>query len=110
MEESHHYEFATVTRGQILAEEFVAGYALTRTGLARALGVSRTRISGIVNNRCRITADTAVGLGLFFGTTPEFWQNLQAHYDLKLARRALPPETAEKIAAQSVAADRADIL
>ena len=45
----------------------------------------------------------ALRLGLFFGTTPDFWMNLQVHYDLKLARRALGPETAERIAAQRVA-------
>ena len=96
-------EFAPVTPGEILAEEFLAGYGLTQAALARALGISPNRIAEIVNNRRCITADTAVRLGLFFGTTPEFWQNLQAHYNLKTARRALPPETAARISAQSVA-------
>jgi addiction module HigA family antidote len=92
-----------VTPGEILAEEFLVGYGLTQVDLARILGVSRQRITSIVNNRRRITADTALRLGLFFGTTPEYWQNLQAHYVLKMARRALPPEIAERIAAQRVA-------
>ena len=94
--------FTPVTPGAILAEEFLAGFGLSQAALARALGISPNRIAEIVHNRRRITADTALRLGLFFGTTPEFWQNLQAHYDLKMARRALPPETAERIAAQSV--------
>lgn len=83
-------EFATVTPGEILAEEFLVGFKLTQAALARALGISPNRIAEIVHNRRRITADTALRLGLFFGTTPEFWQNLQAHYDLTMARRALP--------------------
>jgi addiction module HigA family antidote len=103
MAESHHDEFAPVTPGEILAEEFLAGYGLTQAALARALGISPNRIAEIVHNRRRITADTALRLGLFFGTSPEFWQNLQAHYDLKMARRSLLPEIAERIAARSVA-------
>jgi addiction module HigA family antidote len=65
-------EFAPVTPGEILAEEFLAGFALTQAALARAIGVSPNRIAEIVNNRRRITADTALRLGLFFGSSPEF--------------------------------------
>jgi addiction module HigA family antidote len=96
-------EFAPVTPGEILAEEFLAGFDLSQAALARALDISPNRIAEIVQNRRRITADTALRLGLFFGTTPEFWQNLQARYDLKMARRSLPPEIAERIAAHRVA-------
>ena len=103
MEKEQLDEIAPVTPGEILAEEFLAGYGLTQAALARALDISPNRIAEIVNNRRRITADTALRLGLFFGTTPELWMNLQAHYDLKMARRALSPETGEKIAAQRVA-------
>ena len=71
--------------------------------MATYLGISPNRIAEIVNNRRRITADTALRLGLFFGTSPEFWQNLQAHYDLKMARRALSPELAARISAHRVA-------
>ena len=63
----------------------------------------RAGLQEIVNNRRRITADTALRLGLYFGNTPEFWMNLQSHYDLKLARRALPPEEAGRIQAQRAA-------
>jgi addiction module HigA family antidote len=103
MEQEHLDELAPVTPGEILAEEFLAGYGLTQSALARALRISPNRIAEIVNNRRRITADTALRLGIFFGTTPELWMNLQTRYDLKVARRALSPETAEKIAAQRVA-------
>ncbi len=103
MSDQHLDEFAPGAPGEILAEELLAGYGLTQAALARALEISPNRIAEIVNNRRRITADTALRLGLFFGTTPEFWQNLQGHYDMKMARRALSPESAEKIAAQRVA-------
>lgn len=95
--------FAPVTPGEILASEFLAGYGLTQSSLARALKLPRHLIAGIVTNRRRITADVALRLSLFFGTTPEFWQNLQAHYDLKMALQALSPETAEQIMARRVA-------
>src|SRR5919199_1926524 len=103
VEHEQRDELAPVTPGEILAEEFLTGFGLTQAALARALGISPNRIAEIVSNRRRITADTALRLGLFFGTSPEFWQNLQAHYDLKMARRALAPEIAERIAAQRVA-------
>jgi addiction module HigA family antidote len=96
-------EIAPITPGEILAEEFLAGFGLTQAALPRALDISPNRIAEIVNNRRRITADTALRLGLFFGTTPEFWMNLQAHYDLKMARRDLLPHIEEKIVAQSIA-------
>jgi addiction module HigA family antidote len=103
MVQEHRDAIEPVTPGEILAEEFLAGYGLTQAALARTLGISPNRITEIVNNRRRITADTALRLGLFFGTTPEFWQNLQSHYDMKMARRALSPEMVEKIVAQRVA-------
>ena len=103
MTDQESAEFAPVTPGEILAEEFLAGFRLSQAALARALGISPNRIAEIVHNRRRITVDSALRLGLFFGATPEFWRNLQAHYDLKMARRALPAETTERIAAQSVA-------
>ena len=99
----HQDEFAPVTPGEMLKDEFLAEYHLSQSQLARASGISPNRIAEIVNNRRRITADTALRLGLYFGNTPEFWMNLQSHYDLKLARRALPPEEAGRIQAQRAA-------
>jgi len=88
-----------VTPGEILKEEFLAGYRLSQADLARALGVPADRIADIVNDRRRISADTAVRLGLFFGNSAEFWLNLQTNHDLELARRGLPPAEAERIQA-----------
>src|SRR4051812_29654641 len=103
MAQEQQDEFAPVTPGEVLAEEFLAGYKLTQAELARSLGISPNRIAEIVNNRRRITADTALRLSLFFGTTPEFWMNLQTHYDLKVARANMKPGEMERIKARRAA-------
>ena len=96
-------DFAPVTPGEILKEEFLAEYGLSQNRLAKAIGISPNRIAEIVNNRRRITADTALRLALYFGDSPEFWMNLQANYDLKIARRGLTPEDARRIKAERAA-------
>jgi addiction module HigA family antidote len=96
-------EFLPVTPGEMLKEEFLAGYGLSQNALAKAIGISPNRIAEIVNNRRRITADTALRLGLYFGNSPEFWMNLQTHYDLKMARRKLTPQDARRIKARRAA-------
>jgi addiction module HigA family antidote len=75
----------------MLKEEFLAKYGLSQNQLAKAIGISPNRITESVNNRRRITADTALRLSLYFGNRPEFWMNLQSHYDLKMARNDLKP-------------------
>ena len=96
-------EFAPVPPGEMLKEEFLTEYGLSRNQLAKGVGISPNRIAEIVNNRRRITADTALRLGLYFGNSPEFWMNLQTHYDLKMARRNLKPADAKRIKAQRAA-------
>src|SRR5918995_3472501 len=96
-------EFAPVTPGEMLREEFLKEYGLSQNRLARAIGISPNRITEIVSNRRRISADTALRLGLYFGNSAEFWLNLQTHYDLKLARQKLPADDALRIKAHRVA-------
>jgi antitoxin HigA-1 len=96
-------EFAPVTPGEMLKEEFLAEYGLSQNQLAKAIGISPNRIAEIVNDRRRITADTALRLSLYFGNSPEFWMNLQTGYDLKMARQNLRPEDAKRIKAVRVA-------
>src|SRR5471030_3127402 len=96
-------EFAPVAPGEMLRDEFLAEYGLSQNQLAQAIGISPNRITEIVNNRRRITADTALRLGLYFGNSPEFWMNLQTHYDLKLARRNMAPGDVARIKAQRAA-------
>jgi addiction module HigA family antidote len=69
----------------------------------KAIGISPNRITEIVNNRRRITADTALRLSLYFGNSPEFWMNLQSHYDLKMARSDLKPADIKRMKAQRAA-------
>jgi len=96
-------EFAPVTPGEMLKEEFLVEYKLSQNQLAKAIGISPNRIAEIVNNRRRISADTALRLGLYFGNSPEFWLNLQTHYDLKLARKNLRPDAVKRIKSQRAA-------
>ena len=96
-------EFAPITPGEMLKEEFLAEYGLSQNQLAKAIGISPNRITEIINDRRRITADTAVRLALYFGNSAEFWLNLQTHYDLKAARRNIKPEDADRIRAQRAA-------
>src|SRR5271163_47929 len=96
-------EFAAMTPGEMLKDEFLAEHGLSQNQLAKAVGISPNRIAEIVRNRRRISADTALRLSLYFGNSPEFWMNLQTHYDLKMARRNLRPEEVERIKAQRAA-------
>src|SRR5437763_11838598 len=96
-------EFAPVTPGDMLKEEFLAEYGLSQNQLAKAIDSSPNRIAEIVNSRRRITADTALRLGLYFGNSAEFWMNLQAHYDLKMARKNLKPADEKRIKSQRAA-------
>src|SRR5258708_15110481 len=96
-------EFAPITPGEMLKEEFLAEYGLSQNQLAKAIGISPNRIAEIVHNRRRISADTALRLGLYFGNSPEFWLNLQTHYDLKMARKSLKPADAKRIKARRAA-------
>ena len=96
-------EFAPITPGEMLKDEFLAEYGLSQNRLARAIGISPNRIAEIVNNRRRITADTALRLSLYFGNSAEFWLNLQGHYDLKMARRNLKPAEVKRIKARKAA-------
>ncbi|MCX7306014.1 MAG: HigA family addiction module antitoxin [Hyphomicrobiales bacterium] len=68
--------------GEILREDFLPDYALTSGALARALHVPRDRIEKLVREQRAITADTALRLARYFNTTPQFWMNLQANFDL----------------------------
>ena len=70
--------------GEILREEFMEPMGISQNALAIALHVPVTRIGEIVHERRGITADTALRLGKFFGTTSEFWMNLQVNYELQL--------------------------
>jgi addiction module HigA family antidote len=75
--------------GEMLREEFVVPLGLSAGKIARACGVPRTRIERIVREELGISGDTAHRLARLFGTTPEFWMNLQARYELRMAEIAV---------------------
>jgi addiction module HigA family antidote len=72
--------------GQVLELEFLEPLGMTAYQLARAIGVMPPRVYEIVQGGRAVSADTALRLGRYFGTGPEFWMNLQSHYDLEVAR------------------------
>ncbi len=76
-----------VTPGDVLREEFMVPLGLSGRALARELGVPSNRITEIVAGERSVTAETAIMLGERFGTSAEFWLNLQMAHDLELARR-----------------------
>ncbi len=73
--------------GEILREEFMRPLGISINALARALAVPPNRIGAIVNGTRAITADTALRLGRYFGTSPEVWLDLQSDYELRRARQ-----------------------
>lgn len=72
--------------GEVLREDFLEPLGLSQYRVAKDTGVHPRRINQIVLGQRAITADSALRLARFFGTTPEFWMNLQVHYDLERQR------------------------
>jgi len=85
---------APVHPGEILAEEFMQPLGVSQYRLAKETDVPPRRINEIVQARRAITADTALRLAKFFGTSEMFWLNLQARYDLEIQRAKLGPSLA----------------
>ena len=83
--------------GETLREDFLKPLGLTANRLAIELRVPVTRVNDIVRGKRTITADTALRLARFFRTTPQFWMNLQANYELELAEDARGAEISERI-------------
>lgn len=75
--------------GEILKEEFLDPMALSQYRLAKDISVPPRRINEIVHGKRAVTADTALRLGRFFGMSPQFWINLQTHYDLEIEKDKL---------------------
>ena len=80
---------APVHPGEILLEEFLTPLAVSQYRLAKEIGVPARRINEIVHGQRRISADTALRLARFFGTSERFWINLQARYDLEVEKDRL---------------------
>ncbi len=83
---SHPKLIPPIHPGEILLEEFLRPLEISQYRLALATRVPPRRINEIVHGTRGVSADTALRLSVFFGTTPEFWMNLQAQYDLERAK------------------------
>jgi len=79
-------KIAPVHPGEVLREEFLEPLGVTQHRLAVSIGVPPRRINEIVHGKRRISADTALRLGRFFGTTDRFWLNLQTRFDLEVEK------------------------
>jgi len=82
--------------GEVLKDE-LAEIGMTANAFAHALHVPANRITAILNGNRTITADTALRISRFFGTTPEFWLNLQSAYDLKIAKQAVGNKVEQEV-------------
>jgi addiction module HigA family antidote len=73
--------------GETIKEEYIKPLGMSISALAKELGIGVARLNEIVRGRRSVTADTALRLARYFGTTPELWLNLQSFYDLRIAQR-----------------------
>ncbi len=92
--------------GEVLLEEFLKPMDLSQNYLAIKMGVPARRINEIVLGKRRVTADTALRLGRFFGTTPRFWLGLQADYDLDVAEDELGGRIRREVSAHLITRQR----
>ena len=81
--------------GEVLMEDFIEGFGITQNRLAVSIGVPPRRINEIVHGKRGVTADTALRLARYFGTSAEFWINLQSHYELDRAEDEAGDQIAE---------------
>ena len=89
--------------GEILLEEFLKPMGLSQNKLALNIGVPARRINEIVLEKRRVTADTAIRLGRFFGTTAEFWLGIQSQHDIDVAMDKLRPRLEREVSVCSEA-------
>lgn len=83
--------------GEVLKEEFLIPLAMTANQLAEVLKVTPARLYEIVSGNRGISANTAIRLAIAFGTTPEFWLNLQMAYDIRMQELAVGDDIAEEV-------------
>jgi antitoxin HigA-1 len=90
--------------GEILREDFLAPLGMSANALAKALNVPAPRVNDIVRERRGVSADTALRLARYFDTSPQFWLNLQAMYDLRVAEIAAGKRIEREVAVMERAA------
>ncbi|MGH7907859.1 MAG: HigA family addiction module antitoxin [Candidatus Binataceae bacterium] len=97
-------QITPVHPGEMLMEEFLKPLNMTMNQLALAIRVPGNRIGAIVDGDRSISADTALRLGRYFGTGPEFWMNLQARYDLEVAKDELESKVEREVQPRQILA------
>jgi addiction module HigA family antidote len=95
---------APIHPGEIIREEILIPLTMSVNQLAKHLAVDAARLNEIVRSRRGITADTALRLARYLGTTPEFWLKLQVHYELRVAKQAKLKEIERAVRPRSEAA------
>lgn len=96
-------KLAPVHPGEVLLEEFLKPLGLSQNRLALSIAVPPRRINEIVLGKRRVTAETALRLGRYFDTTPQFWLGLQADYDLDVASDELGERLNREVHAHAIA-------
>jgi len=94
-------KLAAVHPGEVLLEEFLVPLGMSQYRLAKSTNVPPRRINEIVHGKRAVTADTALRLARFFGTSERFWLNLQVRYDLEVARDRLGDRLDHEVTAHS---------
>lgn len=89
--------------GEILMEEFLTPLGISQYRLAHAISVPPRRINEIVHGTRGVTADTALRLGRYFGVSPQFWLNLQGHFDLEQEQDRLGDRLEQEVQALALA-------
>ncbi len=92
-------EIPPIHPGEILLEEFLKPMGISQYRLAKDISVDPRRINEIVHGERSITADTALRLGRFFGTSARFWINMQSHYDLEVQEMEMGERLDEEVRA-----------
>ena len=96
-------KIAPIHPGEILMEEFLKPMAISQYRLAKDISVAPRRINEVVHGQRAISADTALRLGRYFAVSPQFWLNLQSHYDLATAEDRIGNRLAEEVRVRAVA-------
>ena len=94
-------KLAPIHPGEVLLEEFLEPRGLTANRLAIELRVPTSRISAIIHGRRSITAETALRLGRYFGTSAQMWLNMQTCYDIEVAQHKIGAQIAREVPAAS---------
>ena len=96
-------KMAPIHPGEILLEEFLNPIGISQYRLAKDISVSARRINEIVHGTRSVSANTALRLSKYFGTSPQFWLNLQSHYDLEIEQDKLGKRLNKEVHALAVA-------